>query len=225
MVANEAGLRGRWSELREVGNSFMKLWLVWDLVLFNVLLILFLIAGAIAFADIRHFLVEGEYVFTRASGFALVFLVLAWMVSGVLLWLARSFMFQLVLPVMYIRRVTAKAAIGLAWREIFLPRKGLCIGFFLLHVVSGIVKGFCGQIGLLILALATACVACVAFLIPIIGNYPLALSVLPVTTFEAVFQLSFISQFGPEYRVPWALPTPGGFPVTQDDLPAPAPSP
>jgi hypothetical protein len=57
--------------------------------------------------------------------------------------------------------------------------------------------------------------------LPFVGNYPLGLAGLPVTTFEAIFRLSFVSQFGDAYAIPWKeIVRQEGFPVILSAVPS-----
>jgi hypothetical protein len=224
IVTNEAGMRGAWTEFRVLGNSFMRLWMAWDLLVFNVLLVLAVIAAWIAWPDIKPLFLTGQYDFTAHSVVAILVFLGGALLAAIPLTFVHAFVFRLVIPVMYVRRLTAKPALGVAWREIFLPHKWTCLVFFLTHFVSNMAKGFCVQIGLLLLMVVTLGIALVVALLPIVGNYPMALTALPVTTFEAAFGLYFVEQFGDAYRISWVMPpaVPGlGFPVQPAPMPPP----
>jgi hypothetical protein len=225
IVTNTDRVKEPWREFRELAYSLFKFRIAWDLAWFNVYLVLFVIAGACAWGDIWHWMIQREYPFGGGSIAAAIVLMIGLPAAALAWWLASALFFDLALPVMYIRRINAKPAIRLVWREIFRPHPGACLLYFLLLILVRWVQGMWGGIAMIVLAVLTLCIAYVALLIPFLGNYPLALAMLPPLAFERAYQLRFIGQFGPEYQVAWQTPVRGGFPVIlTDTTPPPPPS-
>ncbi len=209
--------REPWHEFRELGNSLLKFRISWDLLIFNIYLVLFIIAGALEWPDFKAYLMTDIF---KPSGWTtaaiIFFLMEVAAVSGIFLFFtASNLVFRMMIPVMYIRRINAWPAFKLTWRELFRPNPGKCILYFLFSIVIALIGGMVANIGMLVLAVYfTLCIALPVMLyIPIVGNYPIALAGLPVGIFDAAYQLHFISQFGPEYAVNWHVPVSGGFPV------------
>ena len=215
LVNNEFEMKQSWREFRELGNSLMKMIISWELILFNLWLGALIIASLFAIPDIRHLFEIGEYQATGWTAAAVIVFALEAIVLMIGTWLAASVVYLLAVPVMYIRRMKAREAMRVAWRELFLPHKGICLLYFLMNIVTGIVKGSVASLGLIVLGVVTLALACCMIYVPFLGNYPLGLAALPATTFESAFHLYFVSQFGEEYRVPWSeAARRGGFPVT-----------
>jgi hypothetical protein len=216
LVQNEARVQAPWQEFRHLGNSLMKLHIAWDLIVFNVYLLVAVIAGALFWPDLKEYLITGRFAATgwtiSAAVLCLITLPIAWLGLA----FGRMLIFRLAVPVMYIRRMEAKPALRAAWRELFLPHKGPCIRYFLFAIVIGMVTGMVTNIGLFVLTVVTLGIGCVALFVPVIGNYSLALASLPAMVFDFLYQLYFLEQFGPAYRIAWRIELRGGFPVIPD---------
>ena len=115
------------------------------------------------------------------------------LVFGLAAWYIGRFLEDFVIPIMYIRDLTATEAWG-----VFL---GLMKGRFWRFIGYGIVYWFLGVVAataVVIVVLITCCVTIGCLIaIPYIG----AVVLLPVSVFFRLYSLGFLAQFGPEYRV------------------------
>ncbi len=227
IVRNDDRIKQPWHDHRLIGNSLFKFRILYDLVIFNILLALGAITVAIAWADIHRAILVGEYAITNPSIAAIIFAAIAFILFGLTSWLVSSVIFDMAVPVMYIRTMLAWPAIKTTWRELFLPHFWSCILFFLCMFVMKIAQGIWIFVGTFALVICTCCTIALVMFIPIIGMYPVALVSLPVLVYERAFKLHFISQFGDDYRIIWHTPTRTGFPVilTPTTQPPPPPSP
>jgi hypothetical protein len=91
-------------------------------------------------------------------------------------------------------------------------------------LVIGLVQASWAAVGLALLCAVTLCLIYPVMLIPILGLYPIAAVSLPVLVFQRCYSLEFVSQFGPEYRVPWRYESSHAFPVELAAAPLPAPA-
>jgi len=204
LVRNEARVKVPWREFRELGNSLMKFRIWWDLILFNVFLVMAIVAGCLEWPDFKQYLVTNEFRATGWTTAAVSFLLAGAVLFSIAWWIASSVVFHLAIPVMYVRKMAAWPSVKLAWREIFLRHKGRCIRYFLILIVVNALGGAVAEIGMIVITVATLCLGCAAVFVPILGNYPPALAGLPASAFEGVYKLYFLEQFGPEFRVPWS---------------------
>jgi hypothetical protein len=203
LVKGRFEMKQSWAEWREIGNSLMKMYITWELVVFNLWLAAMILAGLFLIPDFRSMLNTGEYAATGWTYTALiVFLLLAVLIALVTI-VASCILFMLAVPLMYVRRIKARPAIRIAWREIFLPHKKICIQYFLCNIIAGAIRGSVMSIGLLILGIVTLCLACVVYVLPLAGNYPAGIASLPIITFEGIFRLAFVSQFGENHGIAW----------------------
>lgn len=196
VVKNRAAIAEPWHEFRREGNSFFLFSLVVGLValFLTVILILIIVVPLGLFSSDR----------TASAGFGFFFAVMACIVFG-LIWLVFSLFFalvaQLMVPVMYRRRCSAKDA--------FLDAARLVLrhpGSFVLLLLFGIVLA----IAVAILGTIISCLTCC------IGGLPYVSTVLllPAIVWLLGFKLLFLRQFGDEYDV-WAtvgFPAPPGTP-------------
>src|SRR6266516_8029346 len=189
IVKNRGAIAEPWREFQKEGNSYF---------LFSLAVGLGLFAFAVLLAaPLILLVVKGRYYFfiyrdqlniylisaIAACAFLVILLVLVW-----------SLMANFIVPVMYIQRCRASKSFGIVAR--------------LVAAQPGEILLYC--LFLIVLALATAIVACLVTCatcciaaIPFIGTVIL----LPVFVLLRSFSLLFLRQFGPEYDV-WASFTP-----------------
>jgi hypothetical protein len=121
----------------------------------------------------------------------------------VLVWICFAFFFGLtsyfMIPVMYIRRCRAVDA----FRDV-LKLIVNNIGSFVLFCLFG----FCLLLGMLMIGGIATCLTCCLAALPYVGTVIL----LPVFVCLRAFGLCFIRQFGPEYDVWAAVPSPAANP-------------
>jgi hypothetical protein len=217
LVNNDTRIKVPWDDFREIANSLWVVRLVWDAFRWVINMGVMVLTVVLLLPDLRQFYESGNYIFTWATGTALLVGVPLFMVIGVVFWVADSILLHLAVPVMYIRRMRAMPAIGVAWRELFLGHMGASLLYFLWLVVVQFVWVIWFMITLLITCCVTLCIGYILALLPFVGSYVVALITLPVLTFKNAYRLYFVSQFGDEYRIGWQVNPQGGFPVIPND--------
>jgi hypothetical protein len=209
-----------WNANRRLGNSLFRFRIVYDLLLFNVFLLVLIIAGALAWPDVRDAIATGNYPFSGWTISAIIVGGLLFLVSSLLTLFATGFIFGLVLPVMYVRDIDAWPAVKETWRELVRPSFGPCVLYLLFRIVIAMVRAIWQGVTLVLFLFATCCIpGMIALAIPVAGMYPVAFLSMPVLVFERAYALHFVSQFGPAYAVQWHMAGGRGFPV---DFSAPA---
>jgi hypothetical protein len=139
--------------------------------------------------------------------------VLPLVVGTLLAFLAAVFLFALiqkltrdfVVPIMFLRRGRCLAA----WRE-FLGLLRMHPGEFVLYLLFQIVLALAIGVIVLVVVLATCCIAGCLLAIPYLGTVLL----LPILVFKRSYSLHYLAQYGPQFDVfppsPGAPPVPGG---------------
>jgi hypothetical protein len=217
LVNNDTRIKAPWSDYREIANSLWVVRLGWDVIRWVILLGVWVLIFLIWLPDLRQYYETGEYKFTAATSTALLVGVPLVVVTGVCFWVCNSILFHLAIPTMYIRRMKALPAIGVAWRELFLRHVGASLLFFLFLIVVQIVWTIWFLIALVITCCATLCIGLFLAAIPLAGSYIHGLITLPVLAFKNTYRLYFVSQFGDEYRIGWQVNPQGGFPVITNE--------
>jgi hypothetical protein len=108
-------------------------------------------------------------------------------IAGLLI--AQFFLFEFVIPTMYLRRVPVRAAWRMVREEILPGQVGTIFLFFLMQIVLLVAIGLIA----LVVVLATCCVAALPYLSSVI--------LLPLYVFMQSYTLFFIEQFGPRWHV------------------------
>jgi hypothetical protein len=197
IVKNRGAIAEPWRDFRKEGNSYF---------LFSLLVgFAFLIfAVLLSFPFLLPF-IRGS-TFLRTHDVYLISTIAAWAFVVILLVLAWSLIANFMVPIMYRQRCRASKAFGIVGR--------------LIAAYPGEILLYC--LFLIVLALATGIVACVATCatcciaaIPYIGTVIL----LPVFVLLRSFSLLFLRQFGPDYDV-WASFMPSEFSPLLLRLPA-----
>jgi hypothetical protein len=200
IAKNRGAIAEPWRGFRNEGNSYF---------LFSVLVgFAFLIFAALLSFPFMLPIIRGA-TFLHIHDVYLISTIAAWAFVVILLFLAWSLIANFMVPVMYRQRCRALTAFGIVVRLIAAyPGEILLYCFFLI-----------------VLALATAIVACVATCatcciaaIPYIGTVIL----LPVFVLLRSFSLLFLRQFGSDYDV-WATFMPPEFLPTLSKMPMPPP--
>jgi hypothetical protein len=200
VVRNRAAIVEPWREYRREGNSFFLFLLVVTFVAIFVagVMILIIVLPLGLFSDDR----------SAAAGFG-VLAVIACIVFG-LIWLIFSLFFalvvQLMVPVMYRRRCSAKDAFLDVSKLIFRQP-----GPFILLLLFGIVLA----IAVAVIGTIVSCLTCCIGSIPYVSTVLL----LPAIVWLLAFKLFFLRQFGDQYDA-WATV---GFPAPAAAVPPPTP--
>lgn len=223
-VKNEATVSASWNAMRRLGNNLFKFRILYDLVLFNVLLGVVIIAGALAWPDVQAALARGEYEMTGWTISAIVALGVGLLGSMLMIWMVSTLVFGVAVPLMYIRDMAAWPAVKAAWREIVKPQPGAFFMYMLFRVVIGLCAGAWGMIAVFLFILLTCCTGYFVMLLPVVGNYPLGFLTLPMILYERVFALHWVSQFGPANQVGWVFMGGRAFPVELNPPPPGPPS-
>jgi hypothetical protein len=217
VVHNDTRIKAPWSDYREIANSLWGVRLVWDVIRWILSLGSMVLVFLILLPDLRQFYESGNYRFTAATGTALAVGLPLFFLMGVCFWVLNAILFHLAVPTMYIRRMRALPAIGVAWRELFLRHVGTSLVYFLFLMAVQIVWAIWFLIAFVVTCCATLCIGGILAALPLAGTYVHALITLPVLTFKSAYRLHFVSQFGDEYRIDWQMNTQGGFPVIPDE--------
>lgn len=183
VVQNRGAVVQPWREFRPEGNSlfWVRFWMAWAGL--TTVMAVALFAGMLALPDIM----EGEFrlgamaaiAFGGTSFFLLVFL------FGFILMVLADF----VVPIMYLRRVTAIQALQVWHRELFVGHFGAYVRYFLFKIVIAICLG--------VISILAVCGTCCLALLPYIGTVIL----LPVIVFDRCYSILFIEQYGPGWAI------------------------
>jgi len=220
IVNNTDHVKAPWANYKSLGMSFFRFRLVWDLILFNIYLLLLVIVGILIWHDFKQGMIAGDYPFTAWTIWAIVVFVGGLLFTLPIWWLLHSVITHMVIPVMYIRQIDAWPAFKETWRELLWPNKGACLLFFLMMSVTGIVTAIWSFITNMLFIVVTCCTGALIMIIPFVGIYVIALMALPPLIFARAYSLHFVEQFGPQYAIAWQTPVrEGGFPVVMPPVP------
>ncbi|MBX3412979.1 MAG: hypothetical protein KF708_09855 [Pirellulales bacterium] len=182
VARDRAAVREPWREFREQGNSLFWFNVWFGFALFLVVLAALVTSGLLAMPDIRAEQFGPMGALALALGLtAIVVVAVVYSVVGILL-------YQLVVPIMYLRRLTVMPAWGEFNRTIVAEHKGTLVLYLLFQLVLGIALGM--------IATLVACLTCCVAALPFISSVVL----LPLAVFHRSYTLYFLEQFGPEWR-------------------------
>jgi hypothetical protein len=111
------------------------------------------------------------------------------LVAVVILLVAQFFLFEFIVPTMYLRRVPVRAAWRMVREEILPGQVGTIILYFLMQIVLAVAVGLIA----VVVVIGTCCVAALPYLSSVI--------LLPLYVFMQSYTLFFIEQFGPRWHV------------------------
>jgi hypothetical protein len=187
-VKNRAAIAVPWREYRREGNSFFLFSLA-------VMFLAMLITAVFAFVIVVPLGLFADGKGTAGLGamavFALVLVGLGWMAFAIFFAVVSQFM----VPLMYRRRCLA--------REAFFDVSKLMLaqpGPFVLFVLFGIVLVMVLVVASTIVSCLTCCIAALPYVSSVV--------LLPAFVWLLAFKLLFLRQFGPEYDVWAAAPSP-----------------
>jgi hypothetical protein len=212
VAENGISVKESWRRHRELGNNLLKFRIGWDLAIFNVFLIIFVVAGILAWQDVRPMLAGMEYRVTWWTKSAVVVGGVLTIVAGLATLLAMVFLNHLMVPVMFVRQMKAKEAFGHS-RELLRREKKACFQYFLVMTLTEGVQGtamMAASIAVVIVTLGIALVLAEAPLLSLLPAYGAMALALPVEAYVRAYSLYFVGQFGEEYRVAWRVPLPEG---------------
>ncbi len=193
-IAKNRGEFGEpWREYRREGNSLFWFYVVFGLL--GMVIIFGSIAGGVvtAWPDVKARTFGGPAI--TGIAIALVPMIIWGIAASIILFLVNDF----VVPVMFIKRLSVKEAWPVVSQSVVSGHVGKLVLYFLFKLVLNIPIG-------IIRTLATCLTCCIASL-PYIGT----VVTLPLPYFYRCYNLAFLEQFGPEFRIlgmaakpPWA---------------------
>jgi len=195
IAENRAEIEVPWDKYGHVANRLflfrLVLWLAGMILILPILVLMIILI-------VRMVMVE-EFDFARI--FPLVGLSCGLALVAVGLSLVEKFLVDFVVPILYLRGGTCRAA----WREFF-QLLGAHAGTFVLYILFQILLAL--VLGMLVIwvVLMTCCTAGCLLALPYLGTVIL----LPILVFKRAYALHFLAQFGPAYDVfpPVAPPPP-----------------
>jgi hypothetical protein len=182
IVHNRGAVKAPWHEFRREGNSLFWFRFWFDAAVTTGGMLLLLLGLLIALPDLR------DLEFTWSSGIALLIcapLFILWALAATVI---NMFLFDFVVPIMYLRRIPALLAWSVFRRELLAGRGGTFALYVLFKIVIAIAVGF--------LALGVLCCTCCIAALPYLGT----VIMLPLWVFLRAYTLYFLEQFGPEWR-------------------------
>jgi hypothetical protein len=182
VVRNRGAVQEPWAEYRAEGNSLTLFRLVVTLIiLLGAALLIGLPLGiGLPMINSGDMDVEIVSVLVLAAVVILPFVLL--LVCGLL------FVEMLMVPTMYLRRVSALEGCKIAWSQLVSGQKGATIVLFLLTMMIGIMAT--------ILILCATCCTCCFAAIPYVSSVVF----LPVPVFFTCYALEYIQQFGDAWQ-------------------------
>jgi hypothetical protein len=183
VVNNVAEVSDPWHRFRDHGNSLF--------VFRFVLQLLFGIAslGVIAFALFLALPDMQADQFGSGALAGILFAVGFFLVFGIAFAVLMTVIKDFVVPVMYLRNVPARDALGIFRRELLAGHLGSFILFYLMKIVLGLTAG--------IIILLGVCFTCCIAALPYLSS----VFFLPITVFFQCYNLHFLEQFGPQWRI------------------------
>jgi len=187
VAQNKAEVKLPWHKYRQEGNSLFLFRLVVSVISFFVFIILAGIVGVLIFTfrkngvDMTVLLIGGLI----ALGVVILPVVLLFSVF------IKS-IFDFVIPIMYLHRITCTQAWGRFW-ELLKNNIGKFLLYFLFQIVIGMAIG---AITLAAMLVTCCCAACI-IAIPYIGT----VLMLPLLVFTKSYSLCYLRQYGSDYDV------------------------
>ena len=183
VIQNRGRIKRPWHEFRREGNSLFVFSLLFSIIS---LVMLFSVVGVcawIAWPDIKAEAIGSRSMLALFGG-TVVLLPLA-----VLVVLITMALYNFVVPIMYLRRIPVMAAWRMFGSEHLNNHRRELLLFMLMRFLLGIVS--------VLLALLVVLLSCFLALIPYVGSVLL----LPISSFNRLYSLYFIEQYGPEWKV------------------------
>lgn len=187
VARNRAAVVAPWREFKTLANSLFWFRLLFGIAWRAVLLLIFVLGVLIAWPDID------AWRFGKFAVVAIVVTLALALPTGLIAAVLGSILSNLVVPVMYLRRIRVLAAWGAVIRELVAENLGSVILFLIMRFLLGMVTG----VLVLVAIICTCCLACCVLMIPYIG----VVALLPLIVFMQCYSLYFIEQFGDAWRV------------------------
>lgn len=186
VVHNKAEVVNPWHNYRSEGNSLF----IWRLVFGFISMVVFIIFASAFFMTIRDMYYETGSITEHI--FAIMGMVLSFLVFFLLVSIISLFLNDFVVPLMYKNRISASQA----WIK-FLQVLSRNIGHFIVYVLFIFVLTIAVVIGVIIFGFVTLCIGFILLILPYIGSVLL----LPVSYTYRAFSIEFLEQFGEDYRI------------------------
>ena len=183
VVRNRGAVAEPWTEYAAEGNSLFRFLIVYIVVIFLVSLLILGLGAGIALPDIRT-MTFGDHAAT-----ALLVAVPLFLLTGLVIVVVHVFLYDFVVPIMYLRRQGVLDAWGKFRRSILTGRGGTMVLYLLFKIVLGI--------GAALIAVALTCATCCITALPFVGTVLL----LPLSVFFRSYPLYFLEQFGSEWTI------------------------
>jgi hypothetical protein len=189
VARNRAAVAEPWREYAREGNSLFRFLFLLGLASFVIILAIGGGALALALPDIRARQFGAAAATAMAIGFSLLFVfILA--ISAV-----NVFLFDFVVPIMYLRRQTVMRSWGDFHRDILAGHVATLVLYLLFQIVI--------NIALVFLSIMFCCGSLCLALVPYLGT----VITLPLWVFRRAYALFFLEQFGPEWATITAATT------------------
>jgi hypothetical protein len=206
VMEDRLAVKESWRRQRALANSLLKFRIGWDLIIFNIFLVIFVMAGVLIWQDIRPMLSGIDYAATNWTWSGIIIGAVGTFLAGVFIVLATLFIDYFMVPVMFLRNLPATAAFRLALWNMFWPNKKTCLGFLLMMMLAEMLHGMAMSAATIFIILITCGIGLALMLIPLLSLlplYPAATLALAFDVFSRAYCLHFLEQFGPEYRPAW----------------------
>ncbi|MBN1558369.1 MAG: hypothetical protein JW951_09515, partial [Lentisphaerae bacterium] len=182
VLNNRAEIRHPWHVFAQHGNSLFR-WTVGYAVI--CLLIGILLAAATFVSAVKPCIAAGA--FTTAALPGLVVSIVLWIVFGIITAYIGRFLEDFIVPLMYKHDLTTREAWA-RFLPVFRHNAGAFVIYGLFYLVLSMIAGFC----VLLLIIATCCIAACIVGIPYLGTVLL----LPIPVFFRLYSLEYLAQYG-----------------------------
>jgi len=193
VLHNRALVADPWRQFREPANSLFRWRLVYNCIVFLGVMALLGGGAALAWPMIQ------EEAFDRSAIPMIIALTLGLVLVSLAAAYINTMLESFVIPLIYRDRGTASQA----WRT-FLALHSANTGSFVLFFFWSILIGFGTALATLALVIGTCCIAIIPLVIPYLGTVLL----LPIVVFLRLLGPEFLKQFGSEFDLLIAEPTP-----------------
>jgi hypothetical protein len=183
VVRNRGAVIEPWREYRREGNSFFLFRVCLGMFALIVVLLILALCGAVAWPAIQDKAADATILV------AILLAVVLFVPFAVVMGFIGTLLGDFVKPIMYLRRISVRAAWREFYDEIFAGRAGTFVLYFLFKILIGMAVGA--------LAMAFVCMTCCIAVIPYVGSVIL----LPLLVFLQAYPLYFLQQFGPKWQV------------------------
>lgn len=206
VVHNRGLITQPWKEFAKEGNSYFKISILVQVLGLLLVLVMLLLSLALFNGPIFH-----HEALTGLHIIAIILMGLFYLAVSLVFVFVMLCLHAFVVPIMYKRRVGAKAGWLIFYREILAGHWGTILLFGLMSWLLGMLS----VILIIALGCLTCCVGFVVMVIPYLGTVLL----LPVGVFFKSYTVYFMEQFGPDFQLFYdQLATPvSGFPIVMNN--------